>query len=157
MDLLVLPLSTQCFPYQTGYPHQLSLSLDQSGPWFLEVSFTRKIVGEEDSKDEKRILSFSCRLGFTLAVSFFSKVGRCTPVQLSSDSGRLLYGQVWNIQLIILLPSRTFLIHINYVNLVKIHVSTGQGNYLTLNSDGSNISRNSGVFWAVFQCRWVLK
>ncbi|XP_046439312.1 UNC93-like protein MFSD11 [Daphnia pulex] len=32
---------------------------------------------------------------------------------------------------------------------------TGQGNYLTLNSDGSNISRNSGVFWAVFQCSFL--
>jgi len=29
---------------------------------------------------------------------------------------------------------------------------TGQGNYLTLNSDDSTISRNSGVFWALLQC-----
>ncbi|KZS04435.1 Protein unc-93 A [Daphnia magna] len=32
---------------------------------------------------------------------------------------------------------------------------TGQGNYLTLNSNGTNISRNSGVFWAVFQCSFL--
>lgn len=30
---------------------------------------------------------------------------------------------------------------------------TGQGNYLTLNSDADTISRNSGVFWAMLQCR----
>ncbi|CAH0397976.1 unnamed protein product [Chilo suppressalis] len=29
---------------------------------------------------------------------------------------------------------------------------TGQGNYLTLNSDAETISRNSGVFWAMLQC-----
>ncbi|CAH1389670.1 unnamed protein product [Nezara viridula] len=29
---------------------------------------------------------------------------------------------------------------------------TGQGNYLTLNSDDTTISRNSGVFWALLQC-----
>ncbi|XP_049940145.1 UNC93-like protein MFSD11 [Schistocerca serialis cubense] len=28
---------------------------------------------------------------------------------------------------------------------------TGQGNYLTLNSDSSTISRNSGIFWAMLQ------
>lgn len=30
---------------------------------------------------------------------------------------------------------------------------TGQGNYLTVNSDSTTISRNSGVFWAMLQCR----
>ncbi|XP_045448903.1 UNC93-like protein MFSD11 [Melitaea cinxia] len=29
---------------------------------------------------------------------------------------------------------------------------TGQGNYLTLNSDADTISRNSGIFWAMLQC-----
>ncbi|XP_063618565.1 UNC93-like protein MFSD11 [Cydia splendana] len=29
---------------------------------------------------------------------------------------------------------------------------TGQGNYLTVNSDSETISRNSGVFWAMLQC-----
>ncbi|XP_014290240.1 UNC93-like protein MFSD11 isoform X2 [Halyomorpha halys] len=29
---------------------------------------------------------------------------------------------------------------------------TGQGNYLTLNSDDTTMSRNSGVFWALLQC-----
>lgn len=32
---------------------------------------------------------------------------------------------------------------------------TGQGNYLTLNSRASTISRNSGVFWALLQLRYV--
>jgi hypothetical protein len=34
---------------------------------------------------------------------------------------------------------------------------TAQGVYLTANSDDSTISRNSGVFWALFQVRLVLK
>lgn len=34
---------------------------------------------------------------------------------------------------------------------------TGQGNYLSLCSNASNISRNSGVFWAMLQCRFVYK
>lgn len=32
---------------------------------------------------------------------------------------------------------------------------TGQGLYLTLNSDSSTMSRNSGVFWALLQMRYV--
>lgn len=32
---------------------------------------------------------------------------------------------------------------------------TGQGNYLTLNSRASTISRNSGVFWALLQLRYA--
>jgi len=32
---------------------------------------------------------------------------------------------------------------------------TGQGNYLTLNSSEDTISRNSGVFWALLQMRFV--
>jgi len=31
---------------------------------------------------------------------------------------------------------------------------TGQGAYLTLNSDSSTMSRNSGVFWALLQMRY---
>jgi len=30
---------------------------------------------------------------------------------------------------------------------------TGQGNYLIMNSDKQTIQRNSGVFWAMLQCR----
>lgn len=30
---------------------------------------------------------------------------------------------------------------------------TGQGNYLTLNSSDATISRDSGIFWAMLQCR----
>lgn len=32
---------------------------------------------------------------------------------------------------------------------------TGQGSYLTMNSDSDSISRNSGIFWAMLQCRWA--
>lgn len=32
---------------------------------------------------------------------------------------------------------------------------TGQGAYLTLNSDSSTMSRNSGIFWALLQMRYV--
>lgn len=32
---------------------------------------------------------------------------------------------------------------------------TGQGNYLTLNSNGDNFSRNSGIFWAELQCSFL--
>jgi hypothetical protein len=33
---------------------------------------------------------------------------------------------------------------------------TGQGNYLTLNSDSLTISRNSGIFWAMLQARYQI-
>ena len=29
----------------------------------------------------------------------------------------------------------------------------GQGNFLTLNSDKTTMGRNSGIFWALLQCR----
>jgi hypothetical protein len=34
---------------------------------------------------------------------------------------------------------------------------TAQGVYLTNNSDDSTISRNSGIFWALFQVRLVFE
>ena len=30
---------------------------------------------------------------------------------------------------------------------------TAQGNFLTINSDEDTIGRNSGIFWALLQCR----
>lgn len=32
---------------------------------------------------------------------------------------------------------------------------TGQGNFLTINSDSNTISRNSGIFWAMLQCSLI--
>lgn len=32
---------------------------------------------------------------------------------------------------------------------------TGQGTYLTLNSDSATMSRNSGIFWALLQMRYI--
>jgi len=32
---------------------------------------------------------------------------------------------------------------------------TGQGTYLTLNSDSFTMSRNSGIFWALLQMRYA--
>ncbi|XP_042877887.1 UNC93-like protein MFSD11 [Penaeus japonicus] len=34
-------------------------------------------------------------------------------------------------------------------------ISAGQGNYLTLMSDHDTITRNSGIFWALFQSRYA--
>jgi hypothetical protein len=31
-----------------------------------------------------------------------------------------------------------------------------QGVYLSINSDDSTISRNSGIFWAIFQSRYLV-
>ena len=33
---------------------------------------------------------------------------------------------------------------------------TGQGNFLTLNSDDTTMGRNSGIFWTMFQCSFLI-
>jgi hypothetical protein len=161
MDSLVLLLSTQCCPYQTGSLHQLSPSSDQSGQWLLEVSFTRNIVKRKVIT--RKLFQVSFFLSRLYIGSFFLQKSWAlyTCSALLGFGAALIWtgmGDLVNFYFAHF-PSSTLLIHINYLELklANIYVSTGQGNYLTLNSDGNNISRNSGVFWAVFQCRWVSK
>lgn len=50
----------------------------------------------------------------------------------------------------------TFFNHLHIVTeyaLSFLVIWTGQGNFLTINSDSETIGRNSGVFWALLQCR----
>ncbi|KAM3964563.1 UNC93-like protein MFSD11 [Aphomia sociella] len=76
-------------------------------------------------------------------------------ITLTGPRGAMLIGAVTYLFFIVtFLFPRTWLLYAASVLIGAgaAAIWTGQGNYLTINSDADTISRNSGVFWAMLQC-----
>uniref|UniRef100_A0A1B6DK71 UNC93-like protein MFSD11 n=1 Tax=Clastoptera arizonana TaxID=38151 RepID=A0A1B6DK71_9HEMI len=66
----------------------------------------------------------------------------------------LFGGIIYTVFIATFLMPRTWLLYAAsaLIGIGAAAIWTGQGTYLTLNSDSTTISRNSGVFWAMLQC-----
>ncbi|XP_072932100.1 UNC93-like protein MFSD11 [Epargyreus clarus] len=98
--------------------------------------------------------------GYTSLAIIYATLAICnwmapSVITLTGPRGAMLIGAFTYLFFIItFLFPRTWLLYVASVMIGAgaAAIWTGQGNYLTLNSDAETISRNSGVFWAMLQC-----
>ncbi|CAH4032569.1 UNC93-like protein MFSD11 [Pieris brassicae] len=98
--------------------------------------------------------------GYTSLAIIYATLAVCnwmapSVITITGPRGAMLIGAVTYLFFIItFLFPRTWLLYVASVLIGAgaAAIWTGQGNYLTLNSDADTISRNSGVFWAMLQC-----
>ncbi|XP_032520839.2 UNC93-like protein MFSD11 isoform X1 [Danaus plexippus] len=98
--------------------------------------------------------------GYTSLAIIYATLAICnwmapSVITITGPRGAMLIGAVTYLFFIVtFLFPRTWLLYLASVMIGAgaAAIWTGQGNYLTLNSDGETISRNSGVFWAMLQC-----
>ncbi|KAJ0177109.1 hypothetical protein K1T71_007118 [Dendrolimus kikuchii] len=98
--------------------------------------------------------------GYTSLAIIYATLAICnwmapSIITLTGPRGAMLIGALTYLFFIItFLFPRTWLLYVASVLIGAgaAAIWTGQGNYLTLNSDADTISRNSGIFWAMLQC-----
>ncbi|KAG6445872.1 hypothetical protein O3G_MSEX004166 [Manduca sexta] len=98
--------------------------------------------------------------GYTSLAIIYATLAICnwlapSIITITGPRGAMLIGAVTYLFFIVtFLFPRTWLLYVASVMIGAgaAAIWTGQGNYLTLNSDADTISRNSGVFWAMLQC-----
>ncbi|XP_050671054.1 UNC93-like protein MFSD11 isoform X2 [Leptidea sinapis] len=98
--------------------------------------------------------------GYTSLAIIYATLALCnwmapSVISITGPRGAMLIGAVTYLFFIItFLFPRTWLLYVASVMIGAgaAAIWTGQGNYLTLNSDADTISRNSGIFWAMLQC-----
>ncbi|CAH2268981.1 jg16006 [Pararge aegeria aegeria] len=98
--------------------------------------------------------------GYTSLAIIYATLALCnwmapSIITITGPRGAMMIGAVTYLFFIItFLFPRTWLLYVASVMIGAgaAAIWTGQGNYLTLNSDAETISRNSGVFWAMLQC-----
>ncbi|RZF37371.1 hypothetical protein LSTR_LSTR009722 [Laodelphax striatellus] len=80
-----------------------------------------------------------------------------TPSIVATIGPRLamfLGGLTYVMYIIVFLHPTEVLLYVSafVIGIGAAMIWTGQGNYLTINSDSTTIGRNSGIFWALLQC-----
>ncbi|XP_026317585.1 UNC93-like protein MFSD11 isoform X1 [Hyposmocoma kahamanoa] len=98
--------------------------------------------------------------GYTSLAIIYATLAICnwmapSVITITGPRGAMLIGATTYLFFIVtFLFPRTWLLYAASVliGMGAAAIWTGQGNYLTLNSDADTISRNSGVFWAMLQC-----
>lgn len=98
--------------------------------------------------------------GYTSLAIIYATLAICnwmapSIIALTGPRGAMLIGALTYLFFIVtFLFPRTWLLYVASVLIGAgaAAIWTGQGNYLTINSDADTISRNSGVFWAMLQC-----
>ncbi|XP_014367776.1 UNC93-like protein MFSD11 isoform X2 [Papilio machaon] len=98
--------------------------------------------------------------GYTSLAIIYATLAICnwlapSVITITGPRGAMLIGaSTYLFFIITFLFPRTWLLYVASVLIGAgaAAIWTGQGNYLTLNSDADTISRNSGIFWAMLQC-----
>ncbi|XP_028044058.1 UNC93-like protein MFSD11 [Bombyx mandarina] len=98
--------------------------------------------------------------GYTSLAIIYATLAICnwlapSAITITGPRGAMLIGAVTYLFFIVtFLFPRTWLLYVASVLIGAgaAMIWTGQGNYLTMNSDAETISRNSGIFWAMLQC-----
>ncbi|KAL4709904.1 hypothetical protein ACJJTC_003867 [Scirpophaga incertulas] len=98
--------------------------------------------------------------GYTSLAIIYATLAICnwmapSVITITGPRGAMFIGALTYLFFIVtFLFPRTWLLYVASVLIGAgaAAIWTGQGNYLTLNSDADTISRNSGVFWAMLQC-----
>lgn len=98
--------------------------------------------------------------GYTSLAIIYATLAVCnwlapSAITFTGPRGAMLIGAVTYLFFIVtFLFPRTWLLYVASVLIGAgaAMIWTGQGNYLTINSDSQTISRNSGIFWAMLQC-----
>ncbi|KAG7302811.1 hypothetical protein JYU34_012788 [Plutella xylostella] len=98
--------------------------------------------------------------GYTSLAIIYATLGLCnwlapSVITFTGPRGAMIIGGLTYLFFIVtFLFPKTWLLYVASVLIGAgaAAIWTGQGNYLTLNSDAETISRNSGIFWAMLQC-----
>ncbi|XP_038211682.1 UNC93-like protein MFSD11 [Zerene cesonia] len=98
--------------------------------------------------------------GYTSLAIIYATLAVCnwmapSVITITGPRGAMLIGALTYLFFIVtFLFPKTWLLYVASVLIGAgaAAIWTGQGNYLTLNSDADTISRNSGIFWAMLQC-----
>lgn len=98
--------------------------------------------------------------GYTSLAIIYATLAICnwlapSIITITGPRGAMIIGGLTYLFFIVtFLFPRTWLLYVASVLIGAgaAAIWTGQGNYLTLNSDADTISRNSGIFWAMLQC-----
>ncbi|KAI5651745.1 ion channel regulatory protein UNC-93 domain-containing protein [Phthorimaea operculella] len=123
---------------------------------FQTMGNIEKTILDSISQDDKEFTGD----GYTSLAIIYATLAICnwmapSVISITGPRGAMLIGAATYLFFIVtFLFPRTWLLYAASVLIGAgaAAIWTGQGNYLTLNSDADTISRNSGVFWAMLQC-----
>ncbi|XP_013199956.1 UNC93-like protein MFSD11 [Amyelois transitella] len=123
---------------------------------FQTMGNIEKTILESISQDDS---SFTGD-GYTSLAIIYATLAVCnwmapSVITITGPRGAMIIGGVTYLFFIVsFLFPRTWLLYAASVMIGAgaAAIWTGQGNYLTINSDSETISRNSGIFWAMLQC-----
>lgn len=128
MDILVWRLSTLCWQYAIGYHRLLCPYWDHEAQWSSDLS----------------------HIGKNIFFFYISNLNHRAVNKFRGEKNSSLF-------MVSFMWPKTWLLYASsaVLGIGAALIWTGQGTYLSRCSNSDNISRNSGIFWAMLQTRWA--